>query len=378
MPEFPPIAEARGGTATHRRYVTDPGSLPEQLVRRWRALRQADSSLQSPFLDPAYVQAVAACREGVRLAVLERDGAPCGFFPFQYADRLHRWLGAAEPVGAHMTDAVGVVAAPDCGLTPLRLLRSAGLRYFRFTHLCDAQARLGLRGDREECGLAIDLRRGPEAYWAALGASNQVLIEDSERRRRRLREAHGPVRFVFSAGEVAGELHRLIDAKRVQYRRTGAADPLGPTWTRRLLQRLAESDAAECQGLLSTLHAGETWVASHFGLRSGALLHYWFPIYNPALARFAPGRLLLMSIIDAAPAQGISLIERGVGTQPHKREFANLSRSYYRGAWHEPGPRAFVARTLASLNWRIGALRQRRPRQFSGEEMQASRQGGNG
>jgi CelD/BcsL family acetyltransferase involved in cellulose biosynthesis len=81
-------------------------------------------------------------------------------------------------------------------------------------------------------------------------------------------------------------------------------------------------------------------------------LHYWFPVYDPAFARYAPGRLLLAAIIEAAPFHEISRVERGVGNAPAKRDFANAEVAYGRGLLLAGGCRSTLTRSLLAARWR--------------------------
>jgi len=149
----------------------------------------------------------------------------------------------------------------------------------------------------------------------------------------------------------AAPLSHLIAMKRRQYKASGVPDPLAPDWARALLARLAGTDYETCSGVLSTLYAGDTWVASHFGLRSSHILHDWFPVYNPELREFGPGRLLLKSMCEAATNEGIRCIDRGAGESPAKRDIGNERHLYYRGAWFQSGTKATAVRMLWSLKW---------------------------
>ena len=71
--------------------------------------------------------------------------------------------------------------------------------------------------------------------------------------------------------------------------------------------------------MLSTLHFGDTLVAAHFGLRSGTVLHWWFPVYDPAFAGFAPGWIMLRELAMAAPELGLDRIDLGRGDDEYKR-----------------------------------------------------------
>jgi CelD/BcsL family acetyltransferase involved in cellulose biosynthesis len=328
-------------------------TLTSEELAAWRELAAADPDLRSPFFSPAYTRAVAHARAGVRVCVLRREGRPVGFLPYQFQGKAQRTLGAAEPIGGEMTDAFGLVAAAGLELSSSELLRAADLHSLLFSHLPASQARIGLHGEQQELGLAIDFPGGGELWWRELRELRKAFVDKTERRERQLEETHGPLEFHFQSADRARDLAELIGMKREQYQRTAVRDVLAEPWRQRLLELLAVSDEPDCTGVLSTLRAGETFVAAHFGLRSGSLLHYWFPVYNPELSRYSPGRLLLKAILCAPREYGLASIDRGVGDTQAKREFANRERIYSSGLWQRPGWRAGAFRAFCSLSWRL-------------------------
>jgi CelD/BcsL family acetyltransferase involved in cellulose biosynthesis len=126
-------------------------------------------------------------------------------------------------------------------------------------------------------------------------------------------------------------------------------------WVCNAIANLASSPYDSCRGVMSTLYAGETWVASHFGLRNNSQMAYYFPVYNPALSRYSPGHLLLKALIDSAHRFGITAIEFGRGDNPYKLRFGNRTRSFYRGLWQSRGLRAIAHRLSLSIEWRLSA-----------------------
>jgi CelD/BcsL family acetyltransferase involved in cellulose biosynthesis len=347
------MEDGGGRTEAH---IVRAHELSEDERRLWEDFRQADEALRSPFLSFGYVEAVAEVREGVRVCIIERDERVVAFFPYQLAGPLRAALRHGEPVGGSLTDAFGLIAATGFMTEPLALLRLARLSCLSFTHLLQAQARFGLTGTRTEAGLGIDLAAGPEGYWSDLRKTKRHFSDDTARRRSRIAAEVGPLRFQAEETEPLRLLESLIAKKIEQYRRTGAPNALAPSWSRDLLHILAQRRGVDCRATLSTLHAGDVWAASHFGLRSGRVLHWWFPVYDPELAPYAPGRLLLAAMIDASRALGVTRIDRGTGTQPAKRDFANMPQEFWRGAWWRPGARGMLARTELSLAWRLRTL----------------------
>jgi CelD/BcsL family acetyltransferase involved in cellulose biosynthesis len=331
--------------------------LSDTEIAAWTALCRDQAAFRFPFYSHAFAAAVARARPGVFACVMTERGSPVAFLPLQFADRWHALLGAAEQVGGALSDYFGLVAAPGFSTTPRELLRASGIESLYFHHLPDEQSTLGLTGESPEIGHRIVIGPAPAAYREALRSANKALAAEIARRKRKLTAAKGPLRLELATDGAA--LDRLIERKRRQYRRTGADDRLAPDWTRRLLGELQRSTDPQCAGMLSVLYAGTTWVASHFGLRSGKLLHYWFPVYDEALASFGPGHLLLDALIDHAAELGIEVIDRGAGDQGHKTAYLTEPHVFRRGYWHTGSPRALVHRAGQSLGWRWQAVRDR-------------------
>jgi CelD/BcsL family acetyltransferase involved in cellulose biosynthesis len=334
--------------------IIPAGDLAAADIAAWRAITAANPALDSPFFAPEFTLAAAKARDDVKVAAIRDRGLPLAYFPFQFEGPWQRRAGAAERVGAHLSDYCGVIAAPDVHVMPADLLRLADLNAFSFSHLSPAQAEM-LEGESPEYGLKADLSGGWKAYWAARGAGEKAFVADTERSARKIAKAHGALRFTYDDRD-PNALARLIAAKRAHDIKTGAADTLDAPWSRRLLDALWETRGIHCAGVASTLFAGDTWVASHFGLASARTLHYWFAVYNPEMARFSPERLLLRALLEAAAARRMRTVDFSAGDGPYKRKFATAQYELYRGAWYRPGLTALGYRVAQSLAGRLKAF----------------------
>ena len=331
-----------------------PQALHPHEVARWEELCRTVPALASPFLSVHYARAVAASGVDVRVCVISRDGAPRAFLAYQMAGRLGHWLHSAEPAGGAMTDYFGLVAEPGLVLEPALLLRLARLNYLAFSHLDETQRQLGLDGEQPRTGLRVRLDHGAGAPLDALLAERHKYRKDSERRMRQVSAEVGPLAFVFdAAADRAGLLDQLVEHKRAQYARTGAPDALAQPWKTRLLAELSGYRFDSCRALLSTLAAGDQWLAMHIGLVGNGVLQYWLPVYNPALSKYAPGRLLIHHIIAGSAAAGIHTIDRGEGDTASKRELANEEHQFLRGVWQNQSPSSLIAKGLNSIKWRL-------------------------
>jgi CelD/BcsL family acetyltransferase involved in cellulose biosynthesis len=265
--------------------------------------------------------------------------------------------GIGERLGGELSDYFGLVAEPGFRIEAKTLLRLSGLKSLCFTHLDESQAENGLLGEKPEVGHRIDFPQGGEVFWEEMSRNDKKFTSDTERRERKLTREYGQVRFVFSGDDAQQSLTKLIADKRAQYHRTQVRDVLSEKRTRDILHALCGTRDEQCSGVVSTLYAGDTWVASQFGLRSGSTLHYWFPVYNPALKAFAPGRILLKQIIHNAQTNGLKRIDRGAGDSVAKRDLATSQHFFYEGLWQRPGGIAFAHRVGLAIGWRMARHR---------------------
>lgn len=312
------------------------------------------------FLSFAYVRAIASVMPYVRICRLQDADGRAAFFPFQYRSKGHRIFGIGERLGRESSDYFGLVAESGFRISPERLLRLAGLRSLSFTHLEESQSAFGLSGDQTEIGHCIEIPSGGDTFWAQKRQEDKKFVLDTERRERKLSEKYGALAFTFQSDQPAEVVAEIICRKRNQYQRTGVKDVLAQQDTQKALQALSGCRDPQCTGVASTLFAGSTWVASHFGLRCLDRLHYWFPVYNPELKNFAPGRLLLKQIIDHAGTLGLTMIDRGAGDSQAKRDLATTTHNFHSGLWQLNDIVAASHRVGLALHWRLDKFLQQR------------------
>jgi len=320
---------------------------------KWQQLCLSVPAARNPFLSPVFAECVAAVRPRVRVGVIYQDAAPVGFFPFQFKTKLHEALGIAELVGGYMAGYGGLVAAPGLQVQGPELALMCGLSYVWIPFLEESQTGYGLQVDEGKVGHLIRLDHGGPAYWEQIKSRDKKFVAEMLRRERQLITKYGPLRFCFAEQVWDQSLQDLMKWKSAQYARTHQPNLFGAAWRRSLLLRLAEKRDPACTGILSTLHAGSTWVASHFGLRHTSTLCYYFPVYNQELSRYAPGHLLLKNIIDHAGPLGLRLIDRGAGDTQAKQDFSNEQHIICKAAWFRPGLRSWVYRCVRGVKWRL-------------------------
>jgi CelD/BcsL family acetyltransferase involved in cellulose biosynthesis len=323
----------------------------------WRRWIREYPSVRTPFLSPAYAQAVASVNSSARVLVLANAGQTSAFLPLQRLDSAFGRLGIYEPIGGCMTDYFGFIAPPSTVIDIGSVLRAAGVGALAYSHLDETQATFGFDlGPVRRVGLRINLEQGVDHYWQELERRNRRLLRDTERLERKLLQEVGNLTYEYDSSRPDEDLDALITLKNQQYVRTGqAAPPLQRYSNRRLLHMLLHMNAAECKGHLSVLRAGGTLIAAHFGVVCHDALHYWFPGYALPFKAYGPGRLLLRFMIGEAGLRGIRSLDYGEGDAPAKRDFANQEHVYHSGAWRANGLVGMASRAALSAYWRTAA-----------------------
>ncbi len=327
--------------------------LSEDWGDAWARAQAADEACESPFFHPEFMRATVAARGNVEIAVVEDNGAPLAFFPFE---RLRG--GAARPVGGGLSDYQGVIGESSlgAGFDARDLLRACRLHAFDFDHLPVQQVRLASEVRRWVESPRIDLSGGFAEYVRAKRDGRSQLFHRAHYLERRLEREFGPVRFL--AREVdATAFRKLVDWKSAQYRRTGCPDIFRSNATRAIIERLRETRTDGFEGIVSALYAGDRMISAHFGLRSRSCWHYWFPAHDVEFAKFSPGLILVLKMAQAAQRLGVDTIDLGAGDQAYKQRLANGARWLAAGSLQLSGARAHMRR------WRreVAALAHRTP-----------------
>ena len=299
--------------------------LTTEEIAAWSAIQRAEPQVASPYFRPEFTEAVAAVRDDVEVAVLEENGGPIGFFPFQRS----RWH-TGGPVGGRLSDFQGLIAPAFVTIDPLELLRACRLKAWRFDHLLSQQQSFAPFAWRLAESPYVDLTDGVDAYFAR--RENDVRLRSEFRRKSRLLARDiGPLRYEENGAD-RKLISTLIEWKSAQYRRSRIPNIFDFDWVHRLFDRILECHGEDFSCHVSAVYAGDEVAAIHFGMRSGAVLHLWFPAYNVELARYSPGYLHSIEWIKAAAADGIRRIDLGKGPEAYKRRIMSGAASVAEGA----------------------------------------------
>lgn len=334
--------------------VVPARSLGEPELARWAEIRRGEPSLASPFFAPDFTAIVAAARDDVRVAVVERDGVSA-YLPFQRGR-----LGIGRPVGSILSDYHGAIAAAGADLDARALIRGCGLKTWEFTYVPATQACFAPFHRSGEVSHQIDFSGGVEAYLRELETAHGSTLRRLAGKTRKLEREHGALRFVLhAAGDDA--LATLMRWKSEHYLRSGAVDILKQPWVREVLRGAHAAQGESFAGVLSFLYADERPLAAHLAIRSGPVCHSWFPVYDTAFGQYSPGLILLLRLIESGAGAGISLIDLGGGDYRYKLMLANRGEQLAAGAVELPSAATVVSsgRRLARSLVRRSAIAPR-------------------
>ena len=278
----------------------------------WRAILAANPALASPYFRPEFARIAGSVSPGAAVAVFSRGGQRIGFFPHQ------RRGGAVQPLAAPMNDYHGVIARPEAVPSLEEAAEVLGAARLNLTAWVGPTA---LGEDRRTVQVELG-EDGYDGWYAERRASQGKFFKDKERARRSLEAEFGPVRVERGLRD-ATLLDWLIDLKRDQYRRTGRHDIFACGWTADLLHALLKAEDEGFGASMAGLWAGDRLAAVEYSLHAGDQYHFWFPGYEPGMARCSPGILLSLDTMRLEADHGYRTFDFGFEGEHYKKYFCN-------------------------------------------------------
>jgi CelD/BcsL family acetyltransferase involved in cellulose biosynthesis len=314
---------------------------------QWRRIQHADPALDSPYFCPEFTSAVAAVRDDVQVAILEDSGETVGYFAFQRGR-----LGCGKPVGAPLSDFQGVVIRKDVTWTAEELISGCHLTMWDYDHFIPSQHHFSQHHKCTAASPYMNLSGGFETYMHGRSEAGAKPFSRLRTLSRKLEREIGALRFECNVSDPAA-LHKLLAWKSNQYRASGGVDILdSKSWTVRLLERIHYMQTEYFLGMLSALYVDGALAAAHFGMRSHSIWHYWFPAYDPRLARYSPGLILLLRMAEAADSIGIRRIDLGRGGELYKQRFMSGGFPLAEGCVMVPSVTSSLRKGVhAGLDW---------------------------
>ena len=325
-----------------------PGTLQIEVVKAdqltvadrvlWRAMVDGNPDLASPYFRWEFTEIAARISPNAAVAIFSRGGRTIGYFPHQ------RRGSAIQPLGAPMNDYHGVIAMP--GEAP-SLATVAGLLNAPRLNVSAWVGPSGA-GELRETLMTVTPEEGFDAWYAGRRQTWSKYFKDKERARRSLETELGPIRVERGLTDPA-LLDQLIGLKRDQYARTGRHDIFACGWTRDLLHALMASKHEDFGASMAVLWAGDRLTAIEYSLHAGDRYHFWFPAYQPQLARCSPGILLTVDTMRLACDAGFRVFDFGFGGEGYKKYFCNATQTVREAVILKPGVGSMLSDAAVGL-----------------------------
>ncbi|MFZ6768589.1 GNAT family N-acetyltransferase [Undibacterium sp. Di26W] len=319
------------------------GELDPEVLRQWLALRHSNAIYDSPYYHPAFTVIAGHARADTRVLLCEENNRLTGVWPFHALNAFR-----AVSIGGFLSDYQGPIRQSSSDWEMSRVLAAMQCRHFGFNHVPAELSDFKSHAWIESQSHTLDLTGGYDAYVQRLAEKRDAsLMKKVATNERKLAKKYGELRFDMQSSDL-GDYQALLKGKSQQFERTvGAAhDIFRLDWVRQVLEEIRLVKEPGFAGMLSTLHAGDTLVAAHFGMRSEKVLHYWFPWYDTTYAEFSPGLVILAQCAKHAAQLGLTSIDLGRGDQAYKLRFATGANALCEGAISSP---AMIAMAQAGV-----------------------------
>lgn len=286
------------------------------LAQRWDDLCSTNPNLQSPYFDLRFVECVDNIRQDIEIAVVESGAQVIGFLPYQ---RVRK--STAVPVGGWLNDYHGLVAPPDLSLQIEEILKQCRLKSYRYHALSNGMEHLARYEYRKLACPYVDLSKGFKAYFRAARRRSSTIKRQEQKTRKLIREV-GAIRIEYDCQDPS-LLETLIRNKQKRFAESNTFDLFSVDWTADLLRQIFSKRSENFRGILNVLWAGDTPVASHFGMIANDILHYWFPTFDSRFKQYSPGTQMFLDVVEAACENGIRTVDLGYGDDEFKTKWAS-------------------------------------------------------
>ena len=160
-----------------------------------------------------------------------------------------------------------------------------------------------------------------DAFVKHVRAKRSNMFSDSRRRCRKLSKEVGPVEFIYDDRR-ASVLEACMRWKSEQYRRSGFIDTFSFEEHIQFFKEMAQRGVI----VVSSLNCGDQLIAAEIDIFANNRLGLWVPAYDPEYSRYAPGRLLLLFVIEESFKRDHSEFDFLIGNETYKWYYATHAR----------------------------------------------------
>ena len=243
-------------------------TIPQEFIRCWNEIQEANSDTRSPFFCPEFVMSLGRHRNDIYAAVLKEKNETIGFFPYKLGPNR-----IAKPLD--MCDYQGVIADRSQKISFPEILQQCHLLAYDFPNLLATQAqeshvKIFLRKESP----LVRLNRNFESYLSNLSKAYPQRVSHLKNGIRQLERDVGPLRFIGDLRE-ENVLKQILKWKEEKFNNSKSF----PSWVENFLRAIYLIEGKQFRGQLSALYAGNELLAAHFGMRFRGTLHWLITLH---------------------------------------------------------------------------------------------------
>jgi CelD/BcsL family acetyltransferase involved in cellulose biosynthesis len=296
--------------------VVSLAEVPQKDIAAWRLHHASRSNVVGVCESPDFLLPISQVLGNCR-AIRLRDGSETiGYIP------IYQPMGPTLAFPIPMCDYQAVAIFEPTTYDLRSIVRRAGIYRWKYENITEFNG-LDLISRRFDRGYAPIVKvTGEPARYYSERADSGVTFETIRRQERKLSRKVGKVLLNRVEADEAFIDH-LLECKR--YRQPDMR-PF-EKYVGEVLLKFSQSRNAAIAGVGYVLKAGEEDVAFGFTLENGRHAFGWFCGYDPRFAKYSPGSMLILKLIEEMHLRGFESFDLGPGGEPWKERFAN---------WHRP------------------------------------------
>ena len=321
------------------------------LIADWELFRSANPKLRSPYFGDKFFMSIKDVVPSAYLAVIREQDKIMGYFPFQVRGNV------VQSLGTPLTDYQATICAQELDIDMISVLQKHGEARFEFNGWIGKG--VGNTNHLVAHAYHADIRDGFDSYFAARKSQNPSFFKSFQRRARALAKDVGEVHCQIGVA-TSNDVDKVVTLKRTQYKQKGTYDVFDCGWTLQLLYSIAENSNQEFGLQFAYLKIKDQLIACELFLIDGDYAHSWFPAYDADFAKYSPGHILTMKIIEKLAAIGVTTLDFGIGYEKYKESLATQGDLCLEGAYSSHAPMAKAIIELAtSISPELAAILSR-------------------
>ena len=321
--------------------------LTEAEIIAWRKLTSRHTPFNSPFYQYDFTLLVSRCDLIVDVILGLLNNEIVFILPVQYKNGFNYLIGYSEKIAAHLADYSGGIV----DITQNLNITMLPIQYTILDHMPELS--INPFSDQVSSYQELSSQIILETTWQKMASKiDNEFLNEIHLNQANLEKNFGSIQFKFQ-NENIENLECLLFAINEECIERKVISPFKDKWTVLLLRQLFLADKKEVKPIMSTLFAGNRWIASMFGIEANGVLHYWFYKSNPSAELYSPLNVLICQVIKASVKNNLACIDLGFGQKQFKEKLCSQFIPLYKMEFVNNSINARAIKLVNSFLWKL-------------------------